>query len=76
MGVDVMRYWSDNPELYDEITTEALPEPWKEKVVNGVIELSDVPDDVLFGAAMEGEKEYWAGLVDDAMMRIKNGAIK
>jgi len=66
-----MSYWSHNPELYDEIITKALPEEWREKVENGEIELTDVPKDIFYRAAVEGEREYWAGLADDAKMRRK-----
>jgi len=57
-----MRYWSNNPELYDEIATNALPEPWKTQVLNDEIELSDVPDKILYKARLEGERNYWASL--------------
>jgi len=61
-----MRYWSNNPELYDEIATNALPEPWKTQVLNDEIELSDVPDKILYKARLEGERNYWASLSDRA----------
>ena len=61
-----MSYWSHNPELLDEITTEALPEPWKSQVLADEIELSDVPQDIRLKAMLEGEREYWADVADQA----------
>jgi len=66
-----MSYWSHNPELYDEIITKALSEEWREKVESGEVELTDVPEDIFYRAAVEGEREYWAELADDAKMRRK-----
>lgn len=63
-------FWSNHPELYDEITINHLPEEWKEKVENGM-DLYEVPEDIRFKAAMEGEREYWAGLVDRMRMEKK-----
>jgi len=64
-----MSYWSHNPELYDEITTNALPEEWKDRVESGKIELEDVPENIRYEAAIEGERDYWGSRVDEAMMR-------
>jgi len=66
-----MSYWSNNPELYDEITIKALPEEWREKVESDEIELSDVPEEIQYKARIEGEREYWAGRVDEAWMQEK-----
>jgi len=61
-----MSYWSHNPELLDEITIKALPEEWKEKVENEEIDLYDIPDKIFDKAMFEGEREYFAGLADNA----------
>jgi len=66
-----MRYWNDQPELYDEIVTNALPEPWKSKVQNEEITLDDIPNDIRFKAAIEGEQDYWGDLTDQIHERFK-----
>ena len=66
-----MSYWSNNPELLDEITIKALPEEWREEVEEGNIELYDVPEDIRDKAMLEGEQEYWAGLADAARVTRK-----
>lgn len=66
-----MSYWSHNPELLDEITTEALPEEWREKVESGEIELIEVPVEIRDKAMLEGEKEYWAGRIDEVKTQLK-----
>jgi len=66
-----MSYWSNNPELYDEIITKALPEPWLSRVESGEIELEDVPKDIRYHAAIEGEQNYWADRADAAWQREK-----
>ena len=65
------RFWSNNVELYDEITIKALPDEWKEKVESGEIDIRDVPEDIRYKAAIEGEQDFWASRVDEAMMRKK-----
>lgn len=64
-----MSYWSNNPELLDEITIKFLPTKYKDKVESGEIELDDVPETIRDKAMDEGERDYWGGLVDDAMVR-------
>ena len=59
-----MSFWSHNPELLDRITTEALPSPYKERIENGDMELSDVPDKIACKAMDEGIADYWAGQAD------------
>jgi len=66
-----MSHWSNNPELYDEITIAALPGGWRGRIESGEIELKDVPEDIRYEAAIEGEREYWAARVDEAKMRRK-----
>lgn len=66
-----MSYWSNNPELYDEIITNALPEPWHTRVIEGEIDLTDVPGDIFQKAAIEGEREYWSGLADQVKAQKK-----
>ena len=65
------RFWHNNAELYDEITTKALPDEWKDKVESGEVDIYDVPEDIRFKAACEGEEDFWASQVDEAMMRMK-----
>jgi len=65
------RFWSNNVELYDEITTKALPEEWRGKVESGEIDICDVPEDVRFRAACEGEADYWATQIDAVKTRRK-----
>jgi len=64
-------FWSNNVELYDEITIKALPDKWRNKVESGEIDICDVPEDIRFRAACEGEKDFWATRVDEAMMKKK-----
>jgi len=61
-----MSYWSDNPELLEEITIKALPEEWKAKVENEEIDLYDVPNDIFDKAMLEGERNYWAEIAGNA----------
>lgn len=65
------RFWSNNVELYDEITIKALPDEWKDKVESGEVEIWDVPEDIRYKAAIKGERDFWASRVDEAMMRKK-----
>jgi len=64
-------FWSNNVELYDEITIKALPDEWRDKVESGEIDIVDVPEDVRFKAACEGEEDFWATRIDEARMRAK-----
>jgi hypothetical protein len=66
--------WSDhNPELLDELTIKHLPQPWKKRVEDGVIELDQVPD-VIRGKAMdEGLIDHHSSLIDAAKERRKYG---
>jgi len=66
-----MSYWSHNPELLDEITVEALPDEWRNKIDAGEIVLLDVPEEIRDKAMLEGEKEYWADQMDNAKMQMK-----
>ena len=59
-----MRYWNNNPELLDEITIQAIPEDWKDKVDSGEIDLMDIPEKIRDHAMLEGERDYWATLAD------------
>ena len=68
-----MRFWNNNVELYDEITIKALPDKWKDGIESGEIDLSDVPEDIRYKAAIEGERDFWASRVDETMMRRKEG---
>ena len=65
------RFWNNNPELYDEITIKFLPDAWKDKVESDEIDICDVPEDIRYKAAIEGEKDFWASRVDEARMRVK-----
>jgi len=67
------RFWNTNPELYDEITIKALPDKWKDEIESGEIDLSDVPEDIRYKAAIEGERDFWASRVDETMTRRKEG---
>jgi hypothetical protein len=68
-----MSWASHNPELYDEIITGALPEPWKSRVENDEIELTDVPQEIFYKAEQSGTADYWGGLIDEAKERRKLG---
>ena len=59
------RFWHNNAELYDEITTKALPDEWEDKVESGEIYIYDVPEDIRFEAARKGEEDYWASRADE-----------
>ena len=71
-----MSYWSHNPELYDEIITNALPEPWQTQVIEGEIELTDVPDDVFLKAEVNGTADYWGSKIDEAMMQHEDDVLR
>ncbi len=60
-----MSYWNRHPEKLEEITIDALPEPYKELVKDGEVGLSDVPDDVVSKAMMTGTENYWADISDN-----------
>ena len=70
-----MSWAAHNPELYDEITIKALPEPWRTRVEEGEIELCDVPEDVRYKAAIEGERDHFADMVDTAKQQYKSDVI-
>lgn len=71
-----MSYWSHHPELYDELCTNNLPEPWKEKVESGEIELQDVPEDILTKAYSAGEQDHWDSLASQAEYHPHNDSSK
>jgi hypothetical protein len=64
-----MSFGSRNPELLDEITIDALPEPWKTMVIEDEIDLYAVPDHIYGKAMSDGLANYWSKQIDDAMMR-------
>jgi len=66
-----MSYWSHNPELLDEITTNFLPEPWKTKVLEGEILCSDIPNEILLPVVTKAVEDYWGSMIDEATMRKK-----
>ena len=70
-----MRFWNNNPELYDEITIKFPPDEWKDKIESGEIEICDVPEDIRYKAAIEGERDFWASRVDEARMKAKEGRL-
>lgn len=61
-----MSWASNNPELYDELAINNLPEPWKAQVESGEIELSDVPEDILMKAYSGAEEDYGERLAGQA----------
>lgn len=71
-----MSYWSDNPELLDEITTNFLPEPWKTQVEEGRVELNDIPEKIRNKAMLEGEQDFWVTKIDEARMRRKDEMLR
>lgn len=66
-----MSFWNENPELYEEITINALPEEWKEKLNSGEIGLQDIPGDIIYKASTEGTEDYLAGLNDYTYEQLK-----
>lgn len=66
-----MSFGSDNPELVEKFTIKYLPEPWKTRVIEEEIQLTDIPDRILFKAMDEGMADYQATLIDAAVMRLK-----
>lgn len=82
-----MSYWSHNPELYDEIITEAVLNWIDEGRLPGIskesIEEFDYSGDLLdfiekqFGTAVmlqvvhDAESGYWSGKIDEATDRAK-----
>jgi len=68
-------YWSHNPELLDEITTDSLPEEWKEKIERGDIELYDVPEEISEKAMLKGVEDFWASMADAVKLRAKEGGL-
>ena len=70
------RWAANNPELYDELATRALPDPWREKVESGEIEIRDVPEDIQQQAYTDGEVDYWDGLASQAEYHPSNDPFK
>ena len=70
-----MSYWSNNPELLDEITTKALPEQWRDLVESGEIDLYDIPEKVQDKAMMIAIEDYWGEKADEVKMRHKEGRL-
>ena len=56
--------WRNNTELLETVTTNALPEPWKSRVLNEQIELEEIPEKIRFEAMTEGTKDYVASQAD------------
>jgi hypothetical protein len=68
---EAMGWPKNNPELYNQLITNRLPEPWHSGVENGDIELDHVPERLRFEAARQADEDYWADRIDSAMMRKK-----
>lgn len=66
-----MSFWNKDPELYEEVTINALPNEWKEKLDRGEIGLQDIPGDVIHKASMEGTEDYLAGLNEHTYEQVK-----
>ena len=69
-----MKYWNNYPEVLDEITVDALPEPWFSLIGSGEITLQKVPIDILVKATIKGETEYWQQMEDAAHERLRETA--
>lgn len=70
-----MSYWSNNPELLDEITTRSLPTFWRNFVEYGLLDLCEVPEHIRYKAMLEGERDYWGSRIDEAKMRHEEGRL-
>jgi hypothetical protein len=71
-----MSYWSHNPELLDEITARALPEPWKTRVEEEEIDLCDVPESIRDKAMDRGVEDYWGDRIDAAYEQHKDDELR
>lgn len=67
-----MSYWSHNVEAMDELITANLPDKWREAVEDGWFELWELPRDLVDRAFVQGEPDYWGGLIDDTMDRTED----
>ena len=65
-----MSWAAHNPELYEELTTEALPWLWRTWVENELIDLYDVPDYIRDKASLRGMESYFSGLADGLESRM------
>ena len=70
-----MSYWSNHPELLDEITVTHLPEEWRIVVEAGDILPEDVPEEIRDKAMNEGITEYWADRFDLARDQAKEARL-
>jgi len=57
-----MSYWNNHPEDLEQVTINALPEPWISQVRAKEISLSDVPKDISHKAMIEGTEKYFADM--------------
>jgi hypothetical protein len=71
-----MSWASDNPELYEEMVSERLPEPWRTQVIEGEIYIGNVPINILTKAASEAEEDYFSSKVDAAVARNEDRMIE
>ena len=71
-----MSYWSNNPELLDEITIKALPEEWRDLIESGSIDLYDVPENIWDKAMLAAVEDYWGEKADEVKMRHKEGRLR
>ena len=67
-----MSYWSDHPELLEEVTIAFLPDPYKSVVESGKLKLEKVPEDVVDEAMLKGTEDYWASLTSYIHDKIKD----
>jgi len=59
-----MSWAAHNPELYEELTIQALPWLWRTWVEYGLLDLYEVPDHILMKAESAGMENYFSGLAD------------
>lgn len=70
-----MSYWSENPELYDEIIVDEairkgiVREEEREEKTDGEIIQELLQRDSFTKIAIDAEAGYWGNRIDDAMMR-------
>ena len=68
-----MAFMKNTPDPLNELATKALPDPWREKVERGDIELKDVPLKVRSKAVEKGIHKCFDEVANNIIDNVRSG---